>query len=608
MVEYTSSGYTDGGFGSTAPQKSDQSLTPSGTRVTQAMSELMDRGYTKEQAAGIVGNWMGESGPNLNPQAVQGVDQSSYQPAGTAKDVMNGLAASKHGYGLSQTTDAGRKAYMAAALQDYAPFGGYTAALNATIDEINDPKVGYPGFARATNLAGATQYGLNKYEAPADQSRAVLGTRMGFARTALGLAPPAISSVSDFYTPGPQDFGTANPVDAYGNPSYGRAPVSPVEFGGSLPDISPAPMGSTYGDLGYRDTGVTGYPTVASDQPFGISPYGTISSDQPSAPQTADVSPYGFSGMQQSRGMTMAANILSREYEATPPGSTEFQPEAPTTNTGWGGKDFDASPAHYGSISSDQPGAPRTADVSPTGFGMGFQTSPMATAGSVRQDLAPEIGDYSSDRGFHQSKPSNDWSQEAPAPDKPSFGMNVSPTSFSSMKTTSMAPATSLAQALEPSYTPTYDGSTVPAFPTADPYGTPPAPEQKSVTTQRAPSFVNNPYMSMPTAASFAPAAYTSATKAVQQPQQPAQPSFSQWGQENNITGNWSQDTSPQASNNRISGLGAFTMDPITREMMPTGNKPDLPEGYHEVSLREANSWGMNGGGGPGSDPTGGLW
>lgn len=175
------------------------------------------------------------------------------------------------------------------------------------------------------------------------------------------------------------------------------------------------------------------------------------------------------------------------------------------------------------------------------------------------------------------------------------------------MATTPMAPATSLAQALEPSYTPTYDG-TVPASPTASQYGTAPATALKEALAPRAPTFVDNPYMSMPTAAAYAPDAMATATKATQPTEARQQPSFSQWGQDNNITGNWSQDTSAEASNNRISGLGSFTIDPVTREMMATGNAPDRPPGYNEVSLAQAAGWGMNGGNGFGSDPTGGLW
>lgn len=512
MVDYTSSGWTDRGFGSTATQKNDQSLTPSGTRVTQAMSELMDRGYTQQQAAGIVGNWMAESGPNLNPQAVQGINQSTYQPAGTAQDVMNGLAASKAGYGLSQTTDPSRKSYMASALQGYAPYGGFTAALNASADEISD---GYPGFASSTNLAGSTQYGLRSYEAPANQGAGALGQRMGFARTALGLAPAEESSTSGFYSPGAQDFGVNNPVDAYGNASYGRAPVGPVDFGGALPDISSASLGSTYG---------------------------TISSDQPGAPHTADVSPTSF-------GMG-------------------FTPQTPAMDK-------------YGLQMSDRF---KSMDIAP--------------------EATPQVGDYSQEGGFHAAKPNNDFSEE-PAQSKPSFGMNVSPTSFSGMKTTPMAPATSLAQALEPSYSPTYDG-TVPKSPTEDPYGMPSAPEQTASVAPRSPTFAANPYaLSMPTAASFAPAAFATATKAVQAPQKAPEQQFSDWGQQNNVTGNWAQDTSAAASNARISGLGAFTMDPLTGQMMATGNTPDRPEGFHETNQGDR---GYNEPGTGPSGPTGGLW
>ena len=135
---------------------------------------MADLGLSKEQAAGIVGNLWAESG--LVPDRIQG----SGMKRGVLPQAGNG------GYGWAQYTHHSLKTDLI----NFAKGKGVDLNTQPLTDEMNyeylkhwiaKNQSKFSALKSTTDLRGATDYFLKKYERPADQSEVALNKRAGFA-------------------------------------------------------------------------------------------------------------------------------------------------------------------------------------------------------------------------------------------------------------------------------------------------------------------------------------------------------------------------------------------------------------------------------------------
>lgn len=281
-------------------------------RIQQAMNTLQSQGYTREQAAGIVGNWLAESGPNLNPQQVENQDRygNVYRDEGTTQDVINGIPGPGTGYGLAQYTPSSRQRAFKKALEDMpTDWNGYQASVEAAAKEIADS---YPGFAKAKTLEDAARYGLKTYENPKDKSESVAEARIAKARLAYNLgtdtAPDALTTDptlgnTHLYRYGPDQslaedgaqrarIGMPSNVNLGGGLGDVGGQSAGMSFTPALPAPMPQPAPSVMDNYGFSNFGSMGYnpqfaQPVTPQNPPAASRYDPLSSISPpsQAPQ-----------------------------------------------------------------------------------------------------------------------------------------------------------------------------------------------------------------------------------------------------------------------------------------------------------------------------------
>jgi hypothetical protein len=167
-------GIEAGGF-STKPQTSAYTPQETAAMGAQLMKSLMrDLGITREQAAGIVGNIMHESG-GLNPAINQGGKIGPPEGGGET------------GYGWVQWSGPRKDEYLQFAKDNNMDPGSPAANYAFLLKELKGP---YSGVIAQLKLAGsvaeAAQVMFSKYEIPADT--ASLPPRVNFANTAMNWA------------------------------------------------------------------------------------------------------------------------------------------------------------------------------------------------------------------------------------------------------------------------------------------------------------------------------------------------------------------------------------------------------------------------------------
>jgi hypothetical protein len=135
-------------------------------RMSQAMAFFQGKGWTKEQAAGIVGNLMGEDA-SLLPGTIE--------------------AGSGAGYGLAQHTGTRRDALFNYAAERGENEPSFQTQLEFIQHELETSHTSAAEALRSsTDVKTATEAILKKFEMPKDQSDAVLDKRAALAQKALG--------------------------------------------------------------------------------------------------------------------------------------------------------------------------------------------------------------------------------------------------------------------------------------------------------------------------------------------------------------------------------------------------------------------------------------
>lgn len=151
---------------------SDSQKSSKGAAIAKKL--MADLGLSKEQAAGVVGNLWAESG--LVPDRIQG----SGMKRGVLPQAGNG------GYGWAQYTHPSYKTDLI----NFAKDRGVDLNTQPLTDELNyeylkhwivKNQSRFNALKSTTDLRGATDYFLKKYERPADQSDVALNKRAGFA-------------------------------------------------------------------------------------------------------------------------------------------------------------------------------------------------------------------------------------------------------------------------------------------------------------------------------------------------------------------------------------------------------------------------------------------
>lgn len=219
-------------------------------RIAQAMSALQARGYTPEQAAGVVGNWIAES--NMSPMVVQN-KPGTYDDDGTTQDVLSNMPGPNIGYSYPQFTSPDRqKAFQKFVESLPKDISAEGVALLGALNELDTQ--GYEaGFKSKPDLLSATRYGFANYERPKSSQdkfsaefAAELDRRREAAEKALGYATDAPFSPSyHTFSPdqNPNEAGVAAarmamaaPAPAPGSISAGMSFTPPLP--GAMPDVA----------------------------------------------------------------------------------------------------------------------------------------------------------------------------------------------------------------------------------------------------------------------------------------------------------------------------------------------------------------------------------
>jgi len=154
--------FTGGGSGTTAECTDQGTILTGNTNPEKAFRYFVGKGFSEKQTAGIIGNFMWESG--MNPKRVQGsgVQESETLPA-------------TGGYGLAQWDD--RKPLLKSfASKEKRPIYDLGLQLDFVMYELTgDPNAGgstekaaYEAFKKTTSIQQATDVWREKYERPGD--------------------------------------------------------------------------------------------------------------------------------------------------------------------------------------------------------------------------------------------------------------------------------------------------------------------------------------------------------------------------------------------------------------------------------------------------------
>lgn len=147
----------------------------------KAFNYFVSKGFSPQQAGGIVGNLIAESG--VNPKRVQ----STKTPEG---DKDNITVNDRTGYGIAQWTSAGRQQ----GLVDFARArglqieGDLPLQLDYLMKELTENYTDvYNGLKSATDLAAASSVFMTKFERPKDQSATAQAKRAAMGQQVLEL-------------------------------------------------------------------------------------------------------------------------------------------------------------------------------------------------------------------------------------------------------------------------------------------------------------------------------------------------------------------------------------------------------------------------------------